>query len=408
MSDDVVIRVEGIWKSYGLQPETLRRLRRMVRGNWRGVRSSRSDGRLWALKDINLEVRRGETLGIMGRNGAGKSTLLKLLAGVSPVTRGKIQVMGRVFPMIELSAGLHPELTGRENVLLLGAIMGLDRDKMTNLLPAIEEFCELGDYFNRPARTYSSGMLARLGFGVAMNVEADIVLIDEVLAVGDIGFQRKCYQRIHELQRGQKTILLVSHNPYVIERHCSSALIMRNGQVEASGTPAEMFYKYFVSFAESDGVVAAPKAFALPETRPGGGQIRITRIQLLNSEGQETHSIRPGEVATFRFHFQCNEVLESPNFGIQIQTLDNLVVASLETTGVRRQMSIHSDGYFDCTLPFYLTPNVYVLRIKVAQDGLVDLVENARQFRVEPDSSCAFDTGNMGLLYLKPEWQLEQ
>ncbi len=190
MSDDVVIRIEGLWKRYGLP------LPAVIRKGWNLVRhghleSGNGDHGPWALRDVNLEVRRGETVGIVGRNGAGKSTLLKVLAGVTAPTRGRVEIRGRIFPMIELNAGLHMELTGRENVRLLGAVMGLSRREMESRLPDIEEFTELGVWFDKPVRTYSTGMLGRLGFGVAVNIESDVVLIDETFAVGDLKFQKQ-------------------------------------------------------------------------------------------------------------------------------------------------------------------------------------------------------------------------
>jgi len=168
MTDEVIIKVENLWKQYGLP---LPMIFKNVGQNLRGKSLSSED--YWALKDVSFEVRKGETLGIIGTNGAGKSTLLKVLAGVTPATRGKVKFQGKIFPMIELNAGIHPELTGQENVRLLGAIMGLSRIEIEEKLPAIEEFTELGEWFNKPVRKYSSGMMARLGFGVAMNVDTD-------------------------------------------------------------------------------------------------------------------------------------------------------------------------------------------------------------------------------------------
>ncbi len=189
MSEEVMIRIEGLWKHYGLP------LPRIVRRGWNWLthknESSGDSGGPWALKDINLEIRKGETIGIVGRNGAGKSTLLKVLAGVTAPSRGLVEIRGRLFPMIELNAGLNMELTGRENVRLLGAVMGLSRREIESKLPDIEEFTELGDWFDRPVRMYSSGMLARLGFGVAVNIESEIILIDETFAVGDLKFQKQ-------------------------------------------------------------------------------------------------------------------------------------------------------------------------------------------------------------------------
>ena len=192
MSSDIVIKIEGLWKRYGLPiPDVLGKVRSLL-GSANSV-GRNGEARNWALRDVNLEVRRGETIGIVGRNGAGKSTLLKVLAGVTAPTRGRVEIRGRIFPMIELNAGLHKELTGRENVRLLGAVMGMSRREIELRLPGIEDFTDLGEWFDRPVRMYSSGMLSRLGFGVAVNVESDVILIDETFAVGDLKFQEQKY-----------------------------------------------------------------------------------------------------------------------------------------------------------------------------------------------------------------------
>jgi ABC-type polysaccharide/polyol phosphate transport system ATPase subunit len=239
VADDVIITVEGLWKRYGLiLPGPLRQVRAWLHGARDGRRPEgpahvddrgNGDGP-WALRGIDLEIRRGETWGIVGRNGAGKSTLLKVLAGVTPPTHGRVEVRGRLFPMIELNAGLHVDLTGRENVRLLGAIMGMSRREVERRMPAIEEFCELGPWFDEPVRKYSSGMLARLGFAVAVNVDAEILLIDEVLAVGDRAFQNKCFAHLHKMRQDGRTKVLVSHSLDYIQYLCRNVLVLDRGR----------------------------------------------------------------------------------------------------------------------------------------------------------------------------------
>ena len=210
MSGDTVIKIDGLWKRYGLPvPDVFGKVRSLL-GTSKSARRN-GDARDWALRDLNLEVRRGETVDIVGRNGAGKSTLLKVLAGVTAPTKGRVEIHGRIFPMIELNAGLNKELTGRENVRLLGAVMGMTRLEIESRLPEIEFFTDLGEWFDKPVRMYSSGMLSRLGFGVAVNVESDVILIDETFAVGDLKFQNKSMARIKEMRESGVTVLLVSH-----------------------------------------------------------------------------------------------------------------------------------------------------------------------------------------------------
>jgi lipopolysaccharide transport system ATP-binding protein len=228
MTDSVSIRVEGLWKQYGLS--SCPGLGQLARALMMEIRPrSEQDSDIWALRDVSFEVKRGETVGIIGRNGAGKSTLLKVLAGVTPPSRGRVEVHGRVFPMIELNAGVHPELTGRENTYLLGAIMGIPGRRMDTLLPEIEEFVELDDWFDRPVRTYSSGMVARLGFGVATRIESDILLIDETFAVGDLKFQNKSLARIKELRESGATVILVTHSLDMLQFVAQRGIVLDEG-----------------------------------------------------------------------------------------------------------------------------------------------------------------------------------
>lgn len=206
---------------------------------------SRKD--FWALQDVNLELYRSEVFGIIGRNGAGKSTMLKLIARVLRPTSGRIWVKGRVVPLLELGAGFHPELTGRENIYLNGAILGYSRAEMEEKIPHIIEFSELAEFIDRPMRTYSSGMWARLGFAVATDAQPDILIVDEVLGVGDEAFQRKCAARIEEYRQLGATILLVSHNAALVQSMCQRAAWLDHGQLRCLGNPDEVLQAYHAS-----------------------------------------------------------------------------------------------------------------------------------------------------------------
>ncbi|OGR15216.1 MAG: hypothetical protein A2341_09010 [Deltaproteobacteria bacterium RIFOXYB12_FULL_58_9] len=199
---------------------------------------------LWALRGVSLDVREGEAVGIVGRNGSGKSTLLKILARVFEPTEGKCILRGSVSALIELGAGFNAELTGRENVFLNGAIMGLSRAEMERRYDQIVDFAELHDFMDTAVKNYSSGMYARLGFAIATDVDGDILLIDEILGVGDEGFQKKCFARIQQHLDGGKTVLLVSHDPDAIERICHRAVLLHNGKVVFAGSAAETLTRY--------------------------------------------------------------------------------------------------------------------------------------------------------------------
>lgn len=206
---DSAVRVSGLWKRYGLP--------------W-----PRRHGE-WALRGLDLDVGQAETLGVIGGNGSGKSTLLKVVAGVTPVTRGAVTVRGVLFPMIELNAGLHPELTGRENITLLASVMGLSRRQLAARMDDIQSFCELGEWLERPVRTYSSGMLVRLGTAVGFHVDADIMLIDEVMAVGDLAFYHKCLVLMEQLRARRRCTVFVSHDLQRVKRLCDRVLVLERG-----------------------------------------------------------------------------------------------------------------------------------------------------------------------------------
>ena len=197
-----------------------------------------------AVRDVTLNVPRGQTVGLIGRNGSGKSTLLKIAAGVYKPTEGTVRVHGKLAPLIELGAGFHHELTGRENILLNGLLMGYSKREMAERAPGIIEFADIGEFIDAPVKQYSSGMYMRLAFAVATEINPEILLIDEILAVGDTSFQQKCFERIDNFQRSGKTIVLVSHHMGQIEQHCDRAILLEQGAVVAEGQPAEVIEVY--------------------------------------------------------------------------------------------------------------------------------------------------------------------
>lgn len=336
MKKDTVIKVEGLWKQYGLPlPSFIRKRSNLLRPFQPKPNKMdlESGGGAWALRDLNFNLHRGEILGIIGRNGAGKSTLLKVLAGVTPPTRGKVEVRGQVFPMIELNAGLHVELTGRENVRLLGVIMGLSLQKIKAKMTEIEEFCELGKWFDQPVRKYSSGMLARLGFSVALHTEASILFIDEILAVGDISFRQKCVRWLDDCRHNNISVIFVSHSLNQIERLCDRALFIDQGKMQFIGGVKEACSRYYENVNDEILNRIRQSSNANPIPIEGSNEIRILNIRLLNAKGEEIENIKHGEDLRVVIELQVAEFVKAPNFTVVIINSDLNPVAHATTLG---------------------------------------------------------------------------
>ncbi|MGI6525453.1 MAG: ABC transporter ATP-binding protein [Bdellovibrionota bacterium] len=248
MSSDITIQVENVSKVYPIFKKPQDRLKQMI---WRKRRTYYET--FWALRDINLTVYKGETLGILGRNGSGKSTLLQIIAGTLRPTAGSVKTNGRIAALLELGAGFNPEFTGAENVILSGAILGISEAEMKKRYDAILDFADIGTFIDQPVKTYSSGMFARLAFAVASSVSPDILIVDEILAVGDAKFQARCFSRLAELKAAGTTIILVTHSPEQVIQHCTRAILLNNGSLLAEGLPKDVVNVYLdLLFGKSD------------------------------------------------------------------------------------------------------------------------------------------------------------
>jgi len=247
MKDNYVVEFENVSKYYPLYHNFIG-IKNFLFNLPKAIRELRTK-KFCALNNISFKVAKGETLGIIGRNGAGKSTILGLIAGVLKPTVGKINVCGKVVGLLELQAGFHPDLTGYENIILNGILLGLTKKEILKKVDQIIDFSELKDFIDQPIRTYSSGMLARLGFSCAINIDADIILIDEVLAVGDIEFQKKCYQKIEEIKKQHKTIVFVSHDLDAVKKLCTRVILLDRGEIIKDGNPQEVIETYKKSFS---------------------------------------------------------------------------------------------------------------------------------------------------------------
>lgn len=247
MNSNVVIKLDNITKSYKLYDRPVDRLKEAL-----SIRGKKYHKDFYALNDVSFEIKKGDTVGIIGKNGSGKSTLLKIITGVLTQSSGNVNVVGKISALLELGAGFNPEYTGIENIYFQGSIMGYTRDDMKKRLEGIIEFADIGDFINQPVKMYSSGMFARLAFAVAINVDPDILIVDEALAVGDANFQLKCHKRMDELRNNGVTILFVSHDTYSVKALCNKALFLKNGVVQSYGNALDVVNDYLI-YLDSEG-----------------------------------------------------------------------------------------------------------------------------------------------------------
>jgi len=408
MKDGWAIETQEVWKRYGLPLRPwLRRQIDQLRGD---NNKDRSDYGPWALRDVSFTVKHGESLGIVGKNGAGKSTLLKLIAGVSPATYGSVQVNGRLFPMIELAAGIHRDLTGRENIKLLGAIMGFTAAQMEAKIPEIEDFAELGDWLEKPVWQYSSGMQTRLGFSVAVNVDAEILLIDEVLSVGDVNFQKKCLNRMDELSNSGVTIIFVTHSPYSIERLCERALLLEDGQITASGSPSDILSAYFKGALDRSTVIAGKGRIAADQ-REGTGAFRILDINMHDVvSGREITAFSTGDSATFRITLDVREPVPNYRFSLRIVAPANTVVSFVDVPlSSRQSLGLERDSVLECRIDnINVLPGQYWIDLVAREIAgpVIDSVSYAYAFNVHGDSVVMEQMEHRGIIYLAASWNL--
>jgi lipopolysaccharide transport system ATP-binding protein len=298
---DIAIRVTGLSKRYriGLQKARYRTLRESITEKFSRIarRANEEKAYFWALKDIDFEVKKGESLGIIGRNGAGKSTLLKILSRITKPTSGRAVLNGRVGSLLEVGTGFHPELTGRENIYLNGAILGMRRTEIDRKFDEIVAFSEIEKFLDTPVKRYSSGMYVRLAFAVAAHMEPEILIVDEVLAVGDAEFQKKCLGKMGDVASEGRTVIFVSHNMTAVLSLCSEALLLKNGMIEISGLPHDVIDDYL----EKDLKISKKLTWADSKNSPGNDLIKARSIEIISENDQEVIKVNTPFSIKFRY-----------------------------------------------------------------------------------------------------------
>jgi ABC-2 type transport system ATP-binding protein len=342
----------------------------------------------WALRDVNIEVEEGHTVGLLGHNGSGKSTLLKCIAGILRPTEGEIATRGRVAALLELGAGFQGELTGRENIFLNGAILGMSRRELAQRFDEIVDFAELEQFIDMQVRFYSSGMYVKLGFAIAVNVEPDILLVDEVLAVGDEAFQRKCLERVADFQRQGRTIVVVSHSPDLVRKVAHSVVVLDHGHLVAAGEPRESIQVF------REHLRRTPQRARPGEPPPVDDRVRVTAVRFEYPGLPERTYLEPGEALAVKVAFEVDAPVDDPVFTLMIYDSEGSLVHG-SSTASESVATGHHDGPGEITFDFAQVPLLdgeYAVTLCVtSSDGafIYDWHEQRYRFEVR-DSQRSF------------------
>jgi ABC-type polysaccharide/polyol phosphate transport system ATPase subunit len=425
-----VIEIIHVSKKFRIWEDRSRDLKETTINFLRGKK--RSFRELWALRELNLEIREGETVAFIGENGSGKSTLLKLLGSIYMPDEGKIVTQGKISSLLELGVGFHPDLTGEENIYLNGAMLGFNRSEMKRRFDEIVSFSEIGDFIYSPIRTYSSGMLMRLGFSVAMCVDPDILLIDEILAVGDEAFQKKCLERLEEFKSAGKTIVIVSHALDLIKKFCERAILLHEGRLVTDGNPEGVIDKYHAILSTKERPPDLEKLFVeeipsqlvnshqvlerieeeerekgevereesnrvivpqVPEyKRSGTLEAEITDVVIRGEKGQETVSFTSGDLVSICLNIRFHRDIKNPAVGILITTFDNgreKLIYSTNTLWRNIRLGAFKEGMdikidFNQSIP--LPEGRYYLNVGIANSDvstLYDWHEHLKCFQIK-------------------------
>lgn len=371
---DIAVRVENLGKRYriGGSQERYKTLRDTLVSNVSAPirricnpgHTSRNLETIWALKDVSLEVKHGEVIGIIGCNGAGKTTLLKILSRITEPTEGRVEIHGRVGSLLEVGTGFHPELTGRENIYLNGAILGMKRAEINRKFDEIVEFAEIEKFLDTPVKRYSSGMYVRLAFAVAAHLEPEILLVDEVLAVGDAAFQKKCLGKMGDMAKHGRTVLFVSHNMGAVRGLCMRAIWIDLGQIVVDADTESTISSYLDSIGR--------KGFEAEARDRSDHKIQIKRVVLKNGKGMPSTEFAPGDNLTVEIHYYAAHRFLKPNFWIGIVSQYGPMVGASMLFDGHCPDYIEAEGILSCTfVSLPLVPQTYTVRMGVrAQDGI--------------------------------------
>lgn len=398
MSSDLAIDARNLSKRYPLYNKPSDRLMHLLWGRKQPQAQS-----FWALQDVNLQVARGEVVGLVGRNGAGKSTLLQLLCGTMPASSGLLRVQGRVAALLELGAGFNPDFTGIENTFMNGAILGMKRREIEERLDEIVAFADIGDFIHKPVKTYSSGMYVRLAFAVATSTDPDILIIDEALSVGDGAFARKSFDRIMRLKEAGKTIFFCSHSMYQVEALCARAIWMEKGRVKMDGNAADVTSAYAASLNAPTTPSPAPQAARQP-TSSGTGRIVKAIARTEAQQGSEVELVSGQSDLTIEIFFEIDPHLPAPGVAIGISDANGTTVTSAISVNDGVVVPVDPQGHGQASIRFKQFPllkgSYWVTCFLTSEDGLhpYDQVLHCLRLNVRQEGT------EQGFVRLPREW----
>lgn len=355
----------------------------------------------WAIKNVSFKIKKGESIGIIGANGSGKSTILKLIAGVLTPTKGTVEVMGRIGPLIELGAGFHPELSGRDNIYLNGTILGLSKEEIDRKFNDVVSFAELEDFIDTPVKHYSSGMQLRLGFSIAVSIDPEILIIDEVLSVGDVSFQQKSLNIMREFRKRGVTIILVTHDHQSIQEFCDRALFIKDNQIVYDGKPEAVVYNYLKYLSDKE------RNIENNTKKLAGKIIDITKIEILDRSGKKNKVFKTKDTVIIRINFKTKESVENPVFGIAIYKDNDIHISGPNTkTSQFAIEKIDGIGYLDYQInkipllagKYYISVGIFNSTISQA----FDFAEKNTYFQILP-----LEENQYGIIRFSEKWSLK-
>ena len=416
MSSNAIIKVEGLSKQYLLNKSTLPKSDTLYNNLWNGLKNIKNIAKkkdtqeFWALNDVSFEIKQGDRVGIIGRNGAGKSTLLKVLSRITPPTRGRVEICGRLASLLEVGTGFHGDLSGRENIYLNGSILGMSKQEIDNKFDEIVDFAEVEQFLDTPVKRYSSGMYVRLAFAVAAHLEPEILIVDEVLAVGDAAFQKKCIGKMKDATNGGRTILFVSHHMASIQSLCNKAIVLKKGMVDFPISQTDLCVKHYLK----DVVAQSKMQIADRNDRIGEGAFRFKNITLKDNEGSILNAAQTGADLTIEFEFELIK-----------DWISNLALAFTIYNDEGREMftvanhiskapfdKVNRGNVIQCFIKkLPLTNGSYLCNIIAYKDGIIqDYIQEA--YNLEVEEGDFFGTGKVvpttqQSLLVENVWQLK-